>query len=530
MYDVIVDDLGLTDVIVEEGDDVEVIEIQSVVVVGGGGGSGTITIGTTPISGGTPNFLLTAGADGKTVGQLDPATMTISVDQISDFSSAWSVHAHPQLGSSAFFDDTHFALAIHTHTASEISDSTTVGRAVLTAPHAAAARTAIGAGTVTSVGGTGTVSGLTLTGTVTTSGNITLGGTLAVTASDFASQTKNTFLSAPNGTDGVPTFRAIAAADVPTLNQDTTGNAATATALKTARTINGVSFDGTANITITAAPTAHTHAASEISDSTTVGRAVLTAADAAAARTAIGYATAPTSIAALRGWWSASPLSCFTDAGTVLAGDGEAVYRISDLSGLGNHADQATLADRAILRLDARGFWFLDFQSSDFYIVDTFAGSDVFSSPHTFYVVAQPQANGSVNNGMFAGRGAAVNIRPGYGFRSDTGNPCAFRTEAFTQANSRGIGPGTGNVQYVRCAWYSRGSSATTLVWGCRFDGSTAGNTLTSLNGTDVGLRVGGVRGDQARCPIRHLLYFNAVLTPAELDRLDNYFAELEVI
>jgi hypothetical protein len=36
-------------------------------------------------------------------------------------------------------------------------------------------------------------------------------------------------------------------------NQDTSGNAATATALETARTINGTSFDGTANITVTAA-------------------------------------------------------------------------------------------------------------------------------------------------------------------------------------------------------------------------------------------------------------------------------------
>ena len=38
-----------------------------------------------------------------------------------------------------------------------------------------------------------------------------------------------------------------------TLNQDTSGNAATATALETARTINGVSFDGTGNVTVTAA-------------------------------------------------------------------------------------------------------------------------------------------------------------------------------------------------------------------------------------------------------------------------------------
>ena len=84
-------------------------------------------------------------------------------------------------------------------------------------------------GTVTSVSGTGTVSGLTLTGTVTSSGSLTLGGTLAVTPSDFASQTANTFLAAPNGAPGTPTFRAIVAADVPTLNQNTTGTAANVT-------------------------------------------------------------------------------------------------------------------------------------------------------------------------------------------------------------------------------------------------------------------------------------------------------------
>lgn len=59
---------------------------------------------------------------------------------------------------------------------------------------------------------------------------------MAVTPSNFASQTANTFLAAPNGAAGVPTFRAVVAADIPTLNQNTTGssgsctgNAATAT-------------------------------------------------------------------------------------------------------------------------------------------------------------------------------------------------------------------------------------------------------------------------------------------------------------
>lgn len=98
-------------------------------------------------------------------------------------------------------------------------------------------RTAIGAGTssttgtVTSVSGTGSVSGLSLSGTVTTSGSLTLGGTLVVTASNFASQTANTFLAAPDGVAGTPTFRTIVAADVPTLNQNTTGTASNVTGI-----------------------------------------------------------------------------------------------------------------------------------------------------------------------------------------------------------------------------------------------------------------------------------------------------------
>lgn len=52
-------------------------------------------------------------------------------------------------------------------------------------------------------------------------------------------------------TTGIPSIAV--AGDFPTLNQNTSGNAGTATALATARAINGVNFDGTAPITVTAA-------------------------------------------------------------------------------------------------------------------------------------------------------------------------------------------------------------------------------------------------------------------------------------
>jgi len=67
-------------------------------------------------------------------------------------------------------------------------------------------------------------------------------GTLLLTDGSGASLTNLNGSNIASGT--------ISAARVATLNQDTTGNAATATALETARTIGGVSFDGTANINL----------------------------------------------------------------------------------------------------------------------------------------------------------------------------------------------------------------------------------------------------------------------------------------
>jgi hypothetical protein len=97
-------------------------------------------------------------------------------------------------------------------------------------------------GTVTSVSGTGTASGLTLSGTVTGSGNLTLSGTVTPAWADVT---------------GKPTFATVA----------TTG-----------------AYGDLTGIPATFAPSAHTHPASAISDSTTAGRDIVTAVDAAAQR------------------------------------------------------------------------------------------------------------------------------------------------------------------------------------------------------------------------------------------------------
>lgn len=81
-----------------------------------------------------------------------------------------------------------------------------------------------GIGTVTSVALTDATNIFNVTGSP-----ITNAGTLSLAS--LKSQTANTFLAAPNGSSGAPTFRTIVAADVPTLNQNTTGTASNITGL-----------------------------------------------------------------------------------------------------------------------------------------------------------------------------------------------------------------------------------------------------------------------------------------------------------
>ena len=84
---------------------------------------------------------------------------------------------------------------------------------------AAANGTGGGGGTVTSVAVSAPTSEFDISGSP-----ITTSGTVAIT---WDNQTANKFLASPNGSTGQPSFRAIVAADVPTLNQNTTGTANT---------------------------------------------------------------------------------------------------------------------------------------------------------------------------------------------------------------------------------------------------------------------------------------------------------------
>jgi hypothetical protein len=113
---------------------------------------------------------------------------------------------------------------------------------------AAAFRTAIGAGSgggsVTSVSGTGTVNGLTLTGTVTSSGSLTLGGTL--TGVNLSTQVTGTLPIGNGGTGATTAANALTALGAyPASNPSGyTANTGTVTSVGGTGTVNGLTLTG----------------------------------------------------------------------------------------------------------------------------------------------------------------------------------------------------------------------------------------------------------------------------------------------
>jgi hypothetical protein len=117
-----------------------------------------------------------------------------------------------------------------------------------------------GAGTITIASTvSGGVTSVTGTAPVNSSGGTTPAISLAASYGDtqnpYASKSANFVLAAPNGSAGVPTFRAVVAADIPTLNQSTTGSAGSVANAATfnnggAGAVSGSTFNGSAALTV----------------------------------------------------------------------------------------------------------------------------------------------------------------------------------------------------------------------------------------------------------------------------------------
>jgi trimeric autotransporter adhesin len=221
----------------------------------GGGGNGTGTVTSVNVSGGTTG-LTTSGGPITTNGTI---TLNGTVNVANGGTGLTSTPANGQI---------------------DIGNGTGFTRTTLTAGSGVSITN--GAGSVTiSATGSGTVTAVTGTSPVVSSGgstpNISLASGYGDTQNPYASKTANYVLAAPNGTAGVPTFRAVVAADIPTLNQNTTGTAGSvANALTIGTGLSGTSYNGSAAVTINnTGVTSLTGTASQVDVSASTGSVTL---------------------------------------------------------------------------------------------------------------------------------------------------------------------------------------------------------------------------------------------------------------
>jgi hypothetical protein len=247
----------------------------------GGGGNGTGTVTSVNVSGGTTG-LTTSGGPITTNGTITlngtvnvanggtgattaaNARTNLSVPSLTGTgaSGTWSINvtgtASNVSGVVAIANGGTGLTATPANGEIDIGNGTGFTRTTLTAGSGVSITN--GAGSVTiSATGSGTVTAVTGTTPISSSGgatpNISLDANYGDTLNPYASKTANYVLAAPNGTAGVPTFRAVVAADIPTLNQNTTGQAGSVANNLTAGTgisYNvGTTYNGSTAITIT---------------------------------------------------------------------------------------------------------------------------------------------------------------------------------------------------------------------------------------------------------------------------------------
>jgi len=204
---------------------------------------GTTTISSTTIDVADKNIQLATGNSSDTGADGGGLTLKGETDKTwnwVDSTDAWTANQHIDVASGK----------VYKIAGATVLNATTLGSAVVNS-------------SLTSVGTLGslTVTNAVTAGSLDISGGVDIDGTLEADAytvngtalNEYIADTVGAMVSSNTETDITVTYD-----DndntldfvIGTLNQDTTGNAATATALETARTIGGVSFNGTANINL----------------------------------------------------------------------------------------------------------------------------------------------------------------------------------------------------------------------------------------------------------------------------------------
>ena len=316
----------------------------------------------------------------------------------------------------------------------------------------------------------------------TTAGAVTIGLATAYgdTLNPYASKTANNFLAAPNGAAGVPTFRAIVAADIPTLNQNTTGSAATLTTGRTIAitgdlTYTSGSFNGSGNVTGTG-----TLANSGV----TAGTYTKVTVD-AKGRVTVGASLAAGDVPTLNQNTTGTAANVTGTVAVANGGTGQTTYTNGQLligNTTGNTLAKATLtAGTGVSITNGAGAITVTNSAPDQTVALTGAGATTISGTYPNFTIS------SVNTTY----GAATSTVPGLiELGSDTAQTVAANAVSATASRSYALQVNANGQGVVNVPWTDTNSGGTvTSVGGT---GTVVGLTLTGTVTSSGNLTLGG--------------------------------------
>jgi hypothetical protein len=230
-------------------------------------------------------------------------------------------------------------------------------------------------------------------------------------------------------------------------------------------------------------------------------------------------------------WFDPSPLTCFTDTGrTTPAAVGQAVAGMTDLSGGGKHATQSTLEARPILRQEATGEFYLEFDGVDDFMVtptinlastdkvSVFSGLRQTVDSHT--IIFDPQGIGNFTQQGFRLISAsfATPHRAFFNSRGATASASASSEVLAFPASSviSGLGQQTSGNSFARL----------------RRNGVLEAESLTDQGGGDyanrsyrIGMRGDGTGGAFFIGNLYSLIVRGAATADATIERTERYIA-----
>lgn len=209
-------------------------------------------------------------------------------------------------------------------------------------------------------------------------------------------------------------------------------------------------------------------------------------------------------------WFDPSDLpTMFQDlGGTVPAAVGTAVARINDKSGRGNHAGQATASARPVLRQDAGGRFYLEFDGVDDRLLTAGFALD------TGWDRASAVRQTGWTNGrrIFAGTGAGAGI-----LQQAPTSPGLALFDGSIAANNAGAAVGAAAVVFER---HAGGNSLLAVNGGAAVTGNPGAG---SASGISIGADAGG--GNAAPFHFYGLCAVKAALGTAQVAQLKAHFA-----